>query len=319
MKARCKQIFYGVKYEYENDSAIFRFFQMRRLVSWAAAQVATTDSRRRKLMPNSQRPGGIEKGSPLSILFILCLSATCLAQSLKVENREKLENYKGKNGILSMKTLVLGGDFRVTTIIPFKGNLAEYHHLEITRPVSLVGGALTSEVSNQQLAKLKSQFEARRIFESVTVIDSYSAAVASQPQKQSHKNSYGIDGAEEDSLDSPIGSFPDMQARDKQRSLVEQKKEPPSDRTLVTVIETLDYAKGNRIKQLLPLDLGKSILTVRLRYYDKASGQEIGRQIISGRASGSSLLGPLSPRDALSGVADGFVDQVTRRVAASVK
>jgi hypothetical protein len=87
----------------------------------------------------------------------------------------------------------------------------------------------------------------------------------------------------------------------------------------VAVLEVLDYAKGNRLKQILPLDLGKSILTIRLRYYDKDSGEEIGRQIISGKSDGSSLLGPLSPRDALSGVADGFVDQVTRRVAASVR
>jgi hypothetical protein len=253
------------------------------------------------------------------MLLILSLSATCLAQSLKVEKREGLENYKGKNGVLSMKTVVLGGEFRVTTIIPFKGNLAEYHHLEITRPISLVGGALNSQVSNQQLVKLKSQFEARRIFESVTVIDSYSAAVASQPQKQSNNNSYNIDGAVADSPDSPIGSFTDMEARDRQRVIKGQKEELLSDRTLVTIIEVLDYAKGNRIKQILPLDLGKSILTVRLRYYDKASGQEIGRQIVSGRAGGSSLLGPLSPRDALSGVADGFLDQVTRRVAASEK
>jgi hypothetical protein len=287
-------------------------------------------------MPSSQKPRKFLKISPLPMLLVLALSATCLAQSLSerlkqeavdkgaqagtlVENREKLENYKGKNGILSMKTLVLGGEFRVTTIIPFKGNLAEYHHLEITRPVSLVGRALTPQVSNQQLAKLKSQFDARRIFESVTVIDAYSTAVASQPQEQSHKHSYNIEGATVDALDSPIGSFPDMQAHDRQRSREDQQEEPPSDRVLVTVIEVLDYAKGNRIKQILPLDLGKSILTVRLRYYDKASGQEIGRQIISGMSSGSNLLGPLSPRDALSGVADGFVDQVTRRVAASEK
>ena len=287
-------------------------------------------------MPSSQKLGKFRKVSSLPMLLILSLSATCLAQSLsgrlkqeavenvaqasaKAENREKLENYKGKNGIISLKTLILGGDFRVTTIIPFKGNLAEYHHLEIARPVSLVGGALTSQVSNQQLAKLKSQFEARKIFESITVIDSYSTAVASQPQNQSHTNSYSIDGAEDDSLDSPIGSLSDMQTRDRQRVLKEQKEELPSDRTLVTVIEVLDYAKGNRIKQILPFGLGKSILTVRLRYYDKASGQEIGRQIVSGRSGESSLLGPLSPRDALSGVADGFVDQVTRRVAASEK
>jgi hypothetical protein len=110
-----------------------------------------------------------------------------------------------------------------------------------------------------------------------------------------------------------------MEARDRQRALKERALELPSTRTLVTVIEVLDYEKGSRLKQALPLDLGKSILTVRLRYYDRATGQEIGRQIVSGRSDGSSLLGPLSPRDALSGVADGFVNQVTRRVAASAK
>jgi hypothetical protein len=92
---------------------------------------------------------------------------------------------------------------------------------------------------------------------------------------------------------------------------------PVSNKTLVVVIEVLDYEKGSRWKQALPLDLGKSILTVRLRYYDKDTGEETGRQIISGQQDGSSLLGPLSPRDGLSAVADGFLDQVTRRVASA--
>src|SRR5262245_24437485 len=177
-------------------------------------------------MPSSQRTSRILKALPLPMLLIFSMSVTCLAQSFSerrkqgdvenvaksgtgMEDREKLENYKGKNGVLSMKTLVLGGDFRVTTIIPFKGNLAEYHHLEITRPVSLVGNTLTPQVSSQQLAKLKSQMEERRIFESVTVIDSFSMTVVSQPQKQSHENSNNIADAEGDSLDSPIGSSSD--------------------------------------------------------------------------------------------------------------
>ncbi|HWN99828.1 MAG TPA: hypothetical protein VNS63_11210, partial [Blastocatellia bacterium] len=235
------------------------------------------------------------------------------------ENREKLEHYKGKNGVLSMKTVVLGGDFRVTTVIPFKGNIADYHRLEIARPISLVGGALTSQVSNHQLERLKSQLEEKGIFESVTVIDTYSAAAETRLEKriQTTSNNTGVE--ELDSLDSPIGSFTDMEARDSRRLRQDHETERPLDLTLVTVIEVLDYAKGNRLKQALPLDLGKSILTVRLRYYDKDSGKEIGRQIVSGKQGGSSLLGPLSPRDALSGVADGFVDQVTRRVAASVR
>ena len=59
------------------------------------------------------------------------------------ENRESLKRYKGENGILSAKTVIFGGEFRVTTVIPFKGNFAEYHHLEIAKPVSLVGKALS--------------------------------------------------------------------------------------------------------------------------------------------------------------------------------
>jgi hypothetical protein len=121
-------------------------------------------------------------------------------------------------------------------------------------------------------------------------------------------------------LQNPIGTMADMEARDRQRLLVNANASSAEDRTLVVVIEVLDYLKGSRLKQVLPLDLGKSILTVRLRYYDRDSGEEIGRQIISGKTSGSALLGPVSPRTprtALSGVADGFIDQVTRRIAES--
>jgi hypothetical protein len=282
-------------------------------------------------MCSSQKAGKILSGSVLCVLSALFLSVPCIAQS--VQNppgqemaggnaqtatpgavRRHLENYKGQNGILSAKTVVMGGEFRVTTVITFRGNVADYNRLEITRPVSLVGGALTADVSNRQAAKIKSQFESKKIFESVTVIDSYSP----EPGGEQHRQERGdTPRAEGDALEASIDAIQDMEARDRQRALKEQELEQPSSRTLVTVIEVLDYAKGSRLKQALPLDLGKSILTVRLRYYDKTTGQEIGRQIISGRTDGSSLLGPLSPRSALNGVADGFVDQVTRRIAAS--
>jgi len=239
------------------------------------------------------------------------------------ENRGPLKRYKGENGILSAKTLLLGGEFRVTTVMPFKGNLAEYHHLEITKPISLVGKALTPEVASRQVAKFKSQFESRRLFETVAIIDAYDPATASQRQHPSSADapsakSDDVDRAE--SLDAPIQSFDDLIAHDKRRALAEGAgQQPAADKTLVVVIEVLDYAKGSRLKQALPLDLAKSILTVRFRFYDKSTGEEIGRQVISGQSDGSSLLGPLSPRDGLSGVADGFIDQVTRRVAASEK
>src|SRR6266436_5838299 len=129
----------------------------------------------------SQKAGKTQGVLLPSILFVLSLSTHSAAQSLKspttkeiVEKatevrtatevaRRNLENYKGENGILSMKTLVLGGEFRVTTVIPFRGNVADYNQLEISRPVSLVGGALNEEVSNHQVAKIKSQFESRKI------------------------------------------------------------------------------------------------------------------------------------------------------------
>ena len=238
------------------------------------------------------------------------------------ENRESLKRYKSENGILSAKTVILGGEFRVTTVIPFKGNFAGYHHLEIAKPVSLVGKALTPDEARRQIAKFKSQFESRRLFETVVGIDSYDPTTASR-HKQSSANAPSEKSVEADraeSPDAPIGSFDDLVARDKRRALGEDAgQRPAADKTLVVVIEVIDYAKGSRWKQALPLDLGKSILTVRLRYYEKSTGEEVGRQIISGQSDGSSLLGPLSPRDGLSGVADGFIDQVTRRVAASEK
>jgi len=287
-------------------------------------------------MFSNERAGKILNVAALSILSALALSAPCVAQSLQsppaeemleklarvptpVVERRNLEGYKGQNGILSVKTLVLGGEFRVTTVVPFRGNLAEYNHLEIARPISLVGSALSAEVSNRQVAKIKSQFESRKIFESVAVIDSYSPALNGAQHDQLRVEPDDTHREENESLEAPIGSAEDMEARDRQMALKERELERLSTRTLVTVIEVLDYAKGSRLKQALSLDLGKSILTVRLRYYDKTTGQEIGRQIISGRSDGSSLLGPLAPRDALSGVADGLVDQVTRRIAASAK
>jgi len=288
-------------------------------------------------MLSSKKTRNIVSLAPAVLLLAVFLSGDCLAQSVqdstKQERAEKnldaaktmiarrnLASYKGQNGIVSMKTLVLGGEFRVTTVVPFKGNVADYTHLEIAKPISLVGKALTAEAGDRQVARIKSQFESKKIFDSVTVIDSYNPPPGDSPQKKalqtdSDDKRHGADY----SLEAPIGSAEDMEAWEKLRTRNQQEFEQLSTRTLVTVIEVLDYAKGSRWKQALPLDLGKSILTVRLRYYDKMTGQEIGRQIISGQSDGSSLLGPLSPRDALSGVADGLVDQVTRRVAASVR
>src|SRR6266404_8595887 len=159
--------------------------------------------------------------SLLCFVAMLALSPRCHAQSLQdppaqeaVEKlgqaaavriaRRKLENYKGQNGIVSMKTLVLGGEFRVTTVVPFKGNVADYTQLEIAKPISLVGKALSAEVANRQVAKFKSQFESKKIFDSVAVIDSYNPPLYDRRQKALQTDSDGKHHAADDSLEAPI-------------------------------------------------------------------------------------------------------------------
>jgi hypothetical protein len=226
------------------------------------------------------------------------------------EGRGAVERYKGETGLISAKTLILGGEFRVTTVIPFKGTLADYRKLEIVTPVSLVGTALSQEAAEKEAEKFKEQFVAKRLFEVVSVVPSFDPR-AQPPRAYRDVN----DENSTDSLEAPIGTIADMERRDRAREMrgVHQTRA----KTLVAVIEVIDYEKGSRWKQALPLDLGKSILTVRLRYYDKDNGQEIGRQIISGQQDGSGLIGPLSPRSSLAAVTEGFVDQVTRRIAAA--
>src|SRR5689334_11312083 len=179
-------------------------------------------------MFSNGRAGKILSVSFLSILSVLTLSSHCVAQSSQgphakevVEKvarattvrvaRRNLENYKGQNGILSVKTLILGGDFRVTTVVPFRGNIADYSQLEITRPISLVGRALSAEASNRQVAKIISQFESRKIFESVAVIDSYNPAFYGRQHNQLQAEPPDINRAEEDPLEAPIGSIEDME------------------------------------------------------------------------------------------------------------
>ncbi|HYM00760.1 MAG TPA: hypothetical protein VEZ90_17525 [Blastocatellia bacterium] len=230
------------------------------------------------------------------------------------EDRGSLQHYRGENGLISAKTLILGGEFRITTVIPFKGNFAEYRELEIVQPASLVGSALSAEVKEKEAERFRAQFAARRLFQTVRIVPSFKA-VPQQARVGQHQD----ETASIELLNTPIGTIEDMRRSDRAREARDRAPEQTAVKTLVAYIEVIDYEKGSRWKQALPLDLGKSILTVRVRYYDKDSGEEIGRQIISGQQDGSSLLGPLSPRDGLAAVTEGFVDQVTRRVAASEK
>jgi hypothetical protein len=81
--------------------------------------------------------------------------------------------------------------------------------------------------------------------------------------------------------------------------------------------EVLDYVKGNHILQFLPFNIGSTIFTIRFRYYDKQTGEEIGRQVITGEVSSDTYAGFVGLHSALSAVAEGLSDQVARRVIES--
>ncbi len=81
--------------------------------------------------------------------------------------------------------------------------------------------------------------------------------------------------------------------------------------------EVIDYAKGNKFLQLVPLDLGNAVLTVRFSYYDMETGEELGRQVVSSDNSSKVVPSVISPRNALTGIVEGMVDQVTRRKVAA--
>ena len=55
------------------------------------------------------------------------------------ENREPLKRYKGENGIISAKTLILGGEFRVTRSFHSEATLPSITTLKSQHRVSLVG------------------------------------------------------------------------------------------------------------------------------------------------------------------------------------
>lgn len=90
-----------------------------------------------------------------------------------------------------------------------------------------------------------------------------------------------------DSLDAPLRPDADLAVMDRERQA--SARAAPSD-TLVVTSDVIDYAKGNKLAQLLFLNLGDAVVTV------------------------PSLL---SPRTALRGVAEGLVDQITRRKVAA--
>jgi uncharacterized membrane protein len=105
-------------------------------------------------------------------------------------------------------------------------------------------------------------------------------------------------------------TWQDMLAFDRERATAER-----DTGTLVVRSQVLDYAKGNKLLQLLFVDLGASVITLRFSYVDKVSGDELGRTVISSDNASKIVPSIFSTRSALSGIAEGLVDQITRRKA----
>jgi hypothetical protein len=234
---------------------------------------------------------------------ILCLgcAATAYGQNKK---------YSPKNGVLNLKAIVLGGGFRVTSAIPMHGNFSRYTHLEIARPESLVGSAAAPDVLNRLLGELRGEFEKGGRFANIRTVESFdSKAAAASPQGASAE-----DFREADALDAPMRTWNDLLQFDRQREdALEANESTVSSGTLVVTSQIIDYAKGNKILQLLPFDIGNGILTVRFSYFDKDTGEELGRSVISSDNSSKVVPSLISPRTSLTGIAEGLVDQVTRR------
>jgi hypothetical protein len=218
--------------------------------------------------------------------------------------------YTPKNGLLNWKALVFGGGFRVTTAIPVHGDFSQFVHVEIAQAESLIGPDVPRQFLRRLSEQLAGEFKKGGRFEDVTLIDSYEAratgATIDVTSRPSLRNA--------DSLDAPMRTADDLSAIDRERASAARAS---AARTLVVRSEVIDYAGGNKFAQLLFLNLGNAVVTVRLSYFDKTSGDELGRSVISSDNSSKVVPSVLSPRTVLNGIAEGVVDQVTRRKVAA--
>jgi len=236
-----------------------------------------------------------------TLMSLIGLTASvCLAET---------KPYSPKNGILNLKALILGGGFRVSTAIKLHGDFSKYTRLEIVQPESLIGKDAPPKFLQELGDQLQSEFRKDGRFADVRTVNAY------DPQKAAAEASSVAIGEfnQADKLEAPIRSAEDMQYFDQQRRDSQTLDNLPVLNTLVIRVQVVDYAKGNKLLQLTMMDLGNAVLTLRFSYFDKESGEEIGRSIISSDNSSKVIPSAISSRSVLSGVVEGLIDQVTRR------
>lgn len=236
--------------------------------------------------------------------------------------------FRGKNQILTLKGEIAGGEFRVTTVLPFRGDFSRYRRIEVARVRSLVGNDLLQRILDRYDQKVvrefRRQFRRAGIFNNVVLTDEYQppdppsgTSFVQNSTGSASLNGAGAEGASAGGRGpSPggyrAGQLASLRADDRSSGPKEEERPP----TLVIVGEVLNYTAGNSFLQLIPLNLGSADFTVRYRYYDKETGLEVGREVIAGEVSATSLFGAFHRGAAISRVAEGLVDQITRRTLA---
>jgi hypothetical protein len=218
--------------------------------------------------------------------------------------------YTPKNGVVNWKAVLLGGAFRVTTAVPLHGDFSRFDRVEIVDAESLIGGDAPPTVLHRLTEHLLAEFRKSGRFAEVVAVHAYERRRTSTMPVADGGDAF----RSADSLDAPMRPAADMAAMDRDRAAAARDHAPD---TLVVTDEVVDYARGNKLTQLLLLNLGNSLMTIRLSYFDKATGEELGRSVVSSDTSSKVVPSLLSPRTPLAGVAEGVVDQVTRRKVAA--
>jgi hypothetical protein len=197
----------------------------------------------------------------------------------------------------------------VTTAIPLHGDFSRYARLEVVHAESVIGPDVPAALLEKLTLGLAEEFRKGERFSTIAVVDTFRP----QPFHPPPPSGTGVESFREaDPIDRPMRTWDDLVAFDRQRQAT-MTLARASNETLVVRCQVIDYTKGNKLLQLLFLDLGDAILTLRISYFDKSSGEEVGRSVVSSNNASKGIPSAFSPRSELTGAIEGLVDQVTRR------
>jgi hypothetical protein len=194
-------------------------------------------------------------------------------------------------------------------VIPLHGDFSKYVRLDVVHAESLVGPDVPRALLEKLTLGLAAEFRHGQRFSDVTIVDTFSPPTFHPlPSSTTLVESF----RDADPIDAPMRTWDDLVAFDRQRQAAAALERASND-TLVVRCQVIDYSKGNKLLQLLFLDLGDAILTMRFSYFDQSSGEELGRSVVSSNNASKGIPSAFSPRSELTGVIEGLVDQVTRR------